>query len=41
MGLVVEFGLVLGLAMAMAMGLELGLELAMVGLGVCSIGGIR
>ena len=41
MALVVEFGLVLGLAMAMAMGLELGLELAMVGLGVCSIGGIR
>jgi len=40
-GLVVEFGLVLGLAMAMAMGLELGLELGMVGLGVCSIGGIR
>ena len=41
MALVVEFGLVLGLVMAMAMGLVLGLELAMVGLGVCSIGGTR
>ena len=41
MALVVEFGLVLGLATAMAMGSVLGLELAMVGLGVCSIGGIR